>query len=103
MATFGLSGSIDSPSNTTYTLVYKATSAFTIVNMNIVLTSGTLTANLKINSTSVTSISAVAVTNSNALATATGANSVVAGDLITLVVTSANSAVGLLFTVKCSF
>ena len=55
---------------------------------------------VKIDGTSVTSISAVSVSSTEATATATGANSVTAGNTITLVLSSNSAAVDVAFSIK---
>jgi hypothetical protein len=73
---------------TTYTLEYYAAYAYTINLLKIISDSGTATAAVKINGTSVTGISAVSVSSTVATGTATAANTVAVGDKVTLVVTS---------------
>lgn len=85
---------------TTYTIELYANYAYTINELKIIADAGTCTANLKINSTSVTSISAVAVSTSIATATASGANTVAVGDKITLVTTSNSGLNNLQLTIK---
>lgn len=85
---------------TTYTIELYANYAYTINELKIIADAGTCTANLKINSTSVTSISAVAVSTSIATATASGANTVSVGDKITLVTTSNSGLNNLQLTIK---
>lgn len=87
-------------SNTTYVLELYAEYAYTINEMRIVSGAGTVTANLKIGSTSVTSCSAVSVSTSITSCTASGANTVAVGDKITLVTTSASSLDNLQATIK---
>jgi hypothetical protein len=84
----------------TYTIELYANYAYTINELKIIADAGTCTANLKINSTSVTSISAVSVSNSIATATASGANTVAVGDKITLVTTSNSGLNNLQLTIK---
>lgn len=86
--------------NQTYVLELYAEYAYTINEMRIISGAGTVTANLKIGSTSVTSCSAVSVTTTIASCTASGANTVAVGDKITLVLTSASSLDNLQATIK---
>lgn len=72
--------------NSTQVLDPKATFPYTIVKLNHE-GSEALTANVRIASTSVTGLSAVAVTTSNADSSATAANVVVAGDRLTVIFT----------------
>lgn len=75
----------------TYTLSCYAHYGFTINTLKIICTSGTATAAIKINGTAVTNISAVGVSSTIATGTASGANTVVVGDIITLVISSPSS------------
>jgi len=97
-----LDGMIETPSNKTYTLFQKAKFAFTINNISMATSSGTITVALKINGTNVTSCSSISVTSSNSDTTCTAANSVSTGDQVTLVTTSNSSAADLAFSLKYS-
>ncbi len=83
-----------------YAIELYAEFPFTINRMKIIAGAGTCTANLKINSTSVTGISAVSVTTTIATATATAANTVAVGDKITLTLSSSTTLDYLQTTVK---
>lgn len=83
------------PINGTAPLRLNAKYAFTVDNMSIKTTSGTITATLDIDGVSVTSISAVAVTSTEQTATATGANTAAAGTTLSLVLGSNSSAANL--------
>jgi len=83
----------EGPTAGDYTLVLYSGRAGTIDRMVTKTTSGTLTANLKINGVSVTSLSAVAVTSTLSNTAATGANTFVAGDTITITASSVAAAV----------
>jgi hypothetical protein len=72
--------------NSTQVLDPKATFPYTIAKLNHE-GSEALTANVRIGSTSVTGLSAVAVTTSNADSTATAANVVAIGDRVTVIFT----------------
>lgn len=85
---------------TTYVLELYAEYAYTINEMRIISGAGTVTANLKIGSTSVTSCSAVSVTTTITSCTASGANTVAVGDKITLVTTSNSGLNDLQATIK---
>ena len=76
--------------NGTYIMLYKAPVAFTINSLDSVSTTGTFTAAIQIAGTNVTGLSAVSVTSSATNTVATGANSVAAGQQITVVITSAS-------------
>lgn len=93
-------GMIESPSAKTYILDQSAAYGYTINTLIITTVSGTITAAVKINGTSVTGISAVSVSSTPATGTGTAANTVVAGDKITLVTTSNSSSVDMSFTLK---
>lgn len=95
-----INGMMESPTDKTYTLVQKAAYSFTINTLDIQTVSGTTTAAVKINGTSVTGISAVSVSSTPATGTATAANSVSAGDTVTLVLSSSSSPADLSFTLK---
>lgn len=95
-----LSGLIPTASNLTYTLTLAASFACTISNLKIISSSGTCTAAIKINATSVTGISAVSVSSTLATATASGSNSVAVNDKISLEITNNSSAKDVAFTLK---
>ena len=88
------------PTNQTITLRLYANYAFSIDRLTIKTTSGTITAALQIDSTNVTSISAVSVTSTETTATATAANSVEVGNTVDLVLTSNSSAANLSGSVR---
>ncbi len=91
---FGLVEEIDFEDTTnsitaqTYTLTCFAVYGFTIETLHIIAASGTCTAAVKINGTNVTSLSAISVSNVMSSTNSTGAKTVVAGDIVTLVITS---------------
>jgi hypothetical protein len=85
---------------TTYTLVLAAKYACTINELSIIAGDGTATAAVQIDGVSVTGISAVAVSNVIATATATALNSVAVGNKITLVITSPTALDNLQATLK---
>lgn len=96
----GLNDINSSIGNNTYTLVLYAEYGFTINELKIISGSGTCTAAVKINGTNVTSISAVSVSSSIATGTASGANTVSAGNVVTLVLSSTSSLTNLQATLK---
>jgi hypothetical protein len=100
IVTDSFSGDIEVVQNKTYILDSYAPGGYTIVSMSIKSSSGTCTANLKINSTSVTSLSAVSVSSSRNTISATGANTVVANDNVNLVITSNSVCLDMEFTIK---
>lgn len=85
---------------TTYTLTCYAHYGFTINLLKVICTSGTCNTAVKINGTSVTGISAIATSSTIATGTATAANTVVAGDIVTLVTSSNSSLVDIRASIK---
>jgi hypothetical protein len=83
-----VSGCILSPKAMTYPLITKTRKPFTVKSATFYTDAGTLTAAVKINSTDVTSLSAVAVTSAEASTTATGANTAIAADDLKLAISS---------------
>lgn len=71
-----------------YVLDLKASFAYTILSAVLVTDAGTCTASFKIDGTNITSLSAVGATTTITETNATGANTVTAGQLVTLTVTS---------------
>jgi hypothetical protein len=93
-------GSTTSVGNQTYTLA-KAAFGFTINSiLGAQTTSGTITLAVKINGTNVTGLSAISVTSTPSDSTASGANTVNAGDTVTWVTSSSSSDLGLAFNMK---
>jgi hypothetical protein len=95
-----INGFIEAAKDKTYILDQYAPTAYTINSLVIKTVSGTCTAAIKIDGTSVTSISAVSVTSSESTANATGANAVSAGNTVTLVISSNSAAADLSFTLR---
>jgi hypothetical protein len=96
-----INGQVETVANKTYVLVDKARYARTVDKINIVCnTSGTVTVNLKIGSTSITSCSAISVTSTPGDTTCTAANAMVADDQLTMVTTSNSACLDLAFTVQ---
>lgn len=93
-------GHYEAPTDKTYVLDQSAAYAYTINTIKVVTVSGTATAAVKINGTSVTGISAVSVTSTVATGTASAANSVAIGDKVTLVISSSATPIDLSFTMK---
>lgn len=75
-----VSGCILYPETLTYPLITKTRKPFTVKSATFLTNAGTLTTATKINNTDVTSLSAVAVTSTEASTSATGANTAAAGD-----------------------
>ena len=72
----------------TYTLDLYANYGYTINALNIISGAGTCTAAVQIGGVNVTSLSAISVSNSISSTNATGANTVSAGNKVTLVISS---------------
>lgn len=91
------------PTNTTIPLVSYAEYAFTINGLNnLVVSGGTITAEIQINGTPVTGLAALAVTGVAQNPTATAANVVNVGDQVTVVLSSNASSSGLQFTMRAT-
>lgn len=93
-------GHIEAGSDKIYTLDEYAAYGYTINTLITKMVSGTCTISIKINGTNVTSISAHSATSSQVTSTASGANTVAAGDRVTMVLASSSSPVDLAFTLK---
>jgi len=93
---------LDTGANNEYVMVQDASFGFTIVKAYYKTASGTITANVKINTTSVTSLSALGLTSSEQNATATGANTVAAGDSVSVTFSSNSSAVRAVVQLQCT-
>ncbi len=100
VAVDGISGQIELPAAKTYNLVLAAKVAFTINELTIQTSTGTCTAAVKINGTNVTGLSAVSVTSTPGTTSGTAANTVAAGDAVTLVLSSLSAALDVSFTLK---
>ncbi len=87
------SGLILAPTAFTYPVDHYWPTAATITGLWCELTSGTLTAAVKINGTNVTSLSAVSCSSTGAFTAATGANTLAAHDTVDLVTSSISSPV----------
>lgn len=95
-----LDGQIDSPSNKTYYLRFKAKYSGTINELSVQTASGTITAAIQINSVNVTGLSSVSVSSTPQTVSATSANTFAAGDTITMVTSSNSSAADLVWSLK---
>lgn len=98
--TLFISGMIETAANKTYVLDQKAAFNYTINTLDIASSAGTVTAKVQIAGVDVTGISAVSVSSTPATGTATAANSVTAGNKVTMVFSSNSSAVNVGFTLK---
>lgn len=93
-------GHIEAASNKIYFLDFKTAFAGTINRLDIACISGTCTVAIKINGTSITGLTAVAVSSVPATALATALNAFAAGQQVTLVISANSAAVDLAFTLK---
>ena len=84
----------------TYTVVLDAKYARTINELTVDAGTGTCTLTMNINGTSVSGISGVAVSTTEATYTATAANAIAIGDIVTIVTTSNSGLANLQITVK---
>jgi hypothetical protein len=84
----------------TYTIVLDAKYARTINELTVDAGAGTCTLTMNINGTPVTGISAVSVSTTEATYTATAANAIAVGDIVTIVTTSNSGLANLQITVK---
>lgn len=101
--TFEIPFSAATGADGTVYLSAKASFGFTIDQIRgLQTTSGTCTLAIKINGTNVTSLSGLSVTSTPQDVSATGANTVAAGDIVTAVVTSSSSPVDLRYSLKCT-
>jgi hypothetical protein len=88
--------------NKTYVLLQSARFGFTIDKAYYDTESGTITANVKINTTSVTSLSALSLSSTPGNATASGANTVAADDTVNLTLSSNAAGVMVSLMLECS-
>lgn len=93
-------GMIADPVNRDYTLDQYASFRYVVESMAAVTSAGTCTVALKIDGVAVTSISAVAVTTTETVVTATGANTVAIGNTLVLTASSVSAADNLAYTIK---
>lgn len=96
----GWDGFIEAATAKVYKVVAYAPVAGTINKAWFETVSGTLTAAVKINTTAVTSLSAVSVSGTGASTSATGANTFSAGDQITVTVSSPSTPVDFAFSIN---
>lgn len=90
------------PADETVVVCVRAPFAGTIDSFTADVDSGTITANVKINGSSVTSLNAVAVSSTKASTNATGANTFAEGDEISITFSSNSSSAGLRTTINFS-
>lgn len=93
---------VETPSNKTYPIDTIAAFPYTINTVNGIKTSaGTITAAVQINGSAVTGLGSILV-NASANVTATGANTILTGDVVSLVLSTNSAADSLQFTLKAT-
>lgn len=95
-----LDGQVDTAANSVYYIRPYLHYAGTVNSIWIKCGSGSITANVKINSTSVTSLSAISVTTTGAVTSASGANTAAVADEISITTTSNSSCTTLRWSLK---
>jgi hypothetical protein len=94
---------IETPSNKTIYIIPSAIYAATINTIKGIQTdSGTITVAVNINGTPVTGLSAIAVTSTPQNVTATAANTIAVGDVVTVVLSANASATNLRFSMEAT-
>lgn len=83
---------IQSPQDSEYRLITNTRWPLTVDQITLQTDAGTLTANLKIESTSVTSLNAIAVTSTESSTSATGANTMSVGQNLSITLSSTSGA-----------
>jgi hypothetical protein len=100
---FDIQFNLDTGANANYTILQDAQFAFTIDSAYYKTASGTITVNIKYDGTnSVTSLSALSVTSTEANATAGATKTVSAGNTVVITTTSNSSATFLSITLHCT-
>lgn len=94
-----ISGTIKGAANQDYRIIEKIPYGMTFTGFTAKMSSGTLTATLKINSTAITT-GAINATSSQASVTPTAANVAVAGDVLVMTISAISSPVDLSFTIN---
>ncbi len=100
--TFGIQFFIATGADATYIVDQFASFAYTIVTAVAKTVSGTITLEVNIDGTEVTDIHAMAITSSESTDTATGQNSVAAGNTVDFIFTANSSALGLSVKLNCT-
>jgi hypothetical protein len=95
-----ISGQIDYPTASTYTVVLNAFEAGYVRKLSIQSDAGTCTAKIQIGGVDVTGISAVSVSSTKTTVTATATNEIAEGDKITLVLSSVAGVTNLWFSLS---
>lgn len=97
--TASITGTIAAPANSTYTVLLSSPNALTINSLSIGLASGTCTAALQADGSTVTGMGAIAVTSTPQTITSTAGNTLAVGKNITLVISAGSSPVNLNYTI----
>jgi hypothetical protein len=95
-----ISGQIAAPTNRTYTIDLSAPYGYVINSLVTQTAAGTATVAIQINGTNVTGLSAVAVGTTLATTNATAANTVTAGQKVTMVVSAASGITELSYALR---
>jgi hypothetical protein len=99
---FGFQFSLNIATNSTFIIDQYASFDYTILSAVYQTSSGTVTANVKINGTSVTGLSELSLTSSEAGPTsATALNDVVEGDTVVVTLSSNSNAVDVSIKLNC--
>lgn len=100
---FGIQFNLDHGIDASFTLDQYAAFPYMIHSAVYQTSSGTITANVKINGTSITGLSALSLTSSEGGPTsATAANSVAVGDTLSVTLSSNSTALKLSLKLNCS-
>jgi hypothetical protein len=99
---FDMTFEIQTGANATFTLNEFAGFKFTINSARFKTDSGTISAAVAINGTNVTGLAALALTSTQGSATATAANTVNAGNRVTIVTSANSTAVNAVVTLACT-
>jgi len=92
---------LDTVADGAYVIVQKASFPFTVTNCVTKLASGTVTANVKIDSTSITGLNAISMTSSEADTAGTAANQVAVGNTVSVTFSSNSTALGAIVQLRC--
>lgn len=102
IATFSIQFLLPVGSDDTFTILQSAPFGFTIDRAYCQTASGTITANIKIGGTSVTGLSAIAITSTESNTASTAANTVAAGDKIEVTTTSNSTGTMVSICIECT-
>jgi hypothetical protein len=98
---FDIVFALDTVADGAYVIVQKASFPFTVTNCVTKLASGTVTANVKIESTSITGLDAIAMTNAEADTAGTAANQVATGNTVSVTFSTNAVALGAIVQLRC--